>query len=500
MLLGDLSMRRGRTEDALRAYTSAAEAAPEELRHIAIAAVQHAGESRSPLMGLGPPGTIIFGRRSVLLRSPANGTARVDFVVDGRVAATVATPPFMALLDFGRLPQPRLLEVVERDGAGRRLRASQFPVNERSDAFSVSFLEPSGDAADGEVSFALATRLPRGAFLHSVTVDWNERRVTKFAAPPFRGRLSIAPGEPGVLRAVLRLEDGSEVEDVRLLNAGPVAAESEVHLVEVPVHVPAGRLRAADVVVKERGEHRTVERVIEPAESPLRLALLLDTSWSMEERLYDLQEAALQFVQSALGEHDRAMVVTFDTASRVLWPTNDRELIERWILGLQPGGATAVRDSLATALLQMQATGSRRGVVIFSDGIDNSSRMTTSEIVEVARRSGTPVYVVYLAPPLGLPPMNVARRIESTVAAVQGAGTELMKISSATGGRFFSLRSVDSLAAFFAQIEDDLRHQALVIYRSEASGPEWRPIEISLRKGAKLRAPQGVYVTRSAAD
>jgi VWFA-related protein len=202
-----------------------------------------------------------------------------------------------------------------------------------------------------------------------------------------------------MLRAVLRLDDGSETEDVLLANSGAMLFETGAHLVEVPAYFGSAKPSPKDVAVKEAGAARKVEQVIAPQDAPLQLALLIDASSSMTEHMLDVQEAAARFVADNVAPRDKTMVVAFDASARIVAPwTNDRKAIESSILRLTPGGGTAVYDALITALLQLQASGSRKGVVVFSDGIDVSSVFSSGDAAEVARRAGVPIYVLALTP------------------------------------------------------------------------------------------------------
>ena len=500
MLLGDIQRSSAR-DDARASYIRALELAPEGSEHIARSALQRLDEETAPLIGLGRSGAVVAGRRTVQLREPLAHTRRVDFLVNGQKAAASGRRPFMAVLHLGRLPAPKTIEAVEYDGDGAVLRKSRVIVNGRTDEPVISITSPATDLAGGRVVVKAEAGIPRGQYAESAVIEWNGDIVERFVAPPFETVVEVAPGEAGVLRAAIQLSDGTIAEDVRLLNSGSVFSDA-VHLVEVPVY--ADRFAQLEGVrVREGGSVMRVDRIISPQDAPLRLALLLDTSSSMLARILDVQEAALQFVESEVTARDRILVIRFGSGSRISLPTADRNAIEREILNLRIGGTTSLYDALVDGILQLPAAGSRRALVVFSDGIDNSSTFSANDVAELARRNGVPVYVLYSKPDIrwdGVANQNPFGRNAGTIrAAMQIAlnGREqLVRISSSTGGQFFELTTDDDAAEIWGTIGDDLARQFLLIYKTAAGGAASRTLEIIDSRGTRLRAPGDVYVAR----
>lgn len=486
MALGDVRVRKGAYEQAIEAYDRAAEIDTGSAisRRNALSARQHAAARATPVAGLGAPGAVIAGRRTITPRGLPKDAASVEFLLDGRVAARAKKAPFAAPVQFGRIPSRRVLQVVAKNAAGKVVSRASMIVNERSEAFAVDIVEPATHELSGAVNVAVAARVPSSRSVDHVLLEWNGKRVARFTAPPYRTRVTVKEGESGVLRAVLRLDDGSETEDVLLANTGAMLFETGAHLVEVPAYFGGANPAASNVLVKEAGKARTVEQIIAPQDAPLRLALLVDASNSMTEHMLDVQEAAARFVAENVDPRDKTMVVSFDSSARIVAPwTNDRKAVENAILRLTPGGGTALYDALITALLQLQASGSRKAIVVFSDGIDVSSVFSSGDAAEVARRAGVPIYVLALTPG------------QADVMKAGFAKNELLALSKRTGGKGFEMKSLESLGKLFAEIGADLRTQSLVIYRTDSAGTEWRPLELSVKGGGQVRAPSGVYVT-----
>jgi VWFA-related protein len=497
MAAGALLAARDRGAEASSAFTEALDvAASADERKSALAARERVTETSSLVLGLGSPGDLVFGRRTIQPRAVPKNAARVEFRLDGRLVATAKRAPFTSSVNFGRVPKRQVLSLAIVDKAGRKSQHASVVVNERSDAFSVQIAEPAGSMFSGEVDVAVSTHIPRGAEIASVVVEWNGVAVARFTSPPYRTRLHVGDGEKGILRAAVRLDDGSETEDVRLANSLDMTLESEVNLVEVPAYLENSGITADQIVVREGGRSVPVDRLISAADAPLRIALVLDRSGSMAGNLLDLQEAALQFVENNLSDRDETMVVEFGSALRILAPTHDRSLIEHAILRILPKGRTSLHDAMITALMRLQVSGCRRALVVFSDGLDTSSIFSAGDVAEVARRIGVPIYVLSFTVEVPSVPRygRNAVLVPSPAEKLHNAQRELAKVSTNSGGKAFRLRSLDQLSSIWNEIGVDLRKQSLVIYRTDPAGPEWRPLELSLAGGRRVRAPAGVYV------
>ena len=119
----------------------------------------------------------------------------------------------------------------------------------------------------------------------------------------------------------------------------------------------------------------------ETSEVPLDLALLLDTSVSMEPKLAFVQKAATGFVD-ALRDRDRAAVFGFSSYVRPLQAfTSDRSLVRQAIQATSAGGGTALYNAVYVALRAFQKVAGdgqvrRRAIVVLTDGEDTASLLT----------------------------------------------------------------------------------------------------------------------------
>jgi len=225
----------------------------------------------------------------------------------------------------------------------------------------------------------------------------------------------------------------------------------------------------------------------------LSVALLLDSSASMEDKMRTTQEAASGFVQS-LRPEDQAEVIDFDSRVTVLAPfTGSKPDLEKAIASIVPGGSTSLYTAVYIALRELKKTESRgmedlrrRAVIVLSDGEDTSSLVAYDEVLEAAKRSEIAIYAIGI-------------RSKDANAFGKGYGQAdfaLRQLTTQTGGRVFFPTSVDELKAIYALIAQELSSQYLVGYTSTNPKRDgsWRRINVrATRPGATARTRMGYY-------
>jgi Ca-activated chloride channel family protein len=225
----------------------------------------------------------------------------------------------------------------------------------------------------------------------------------------------------------------------------------------------------------------------------LAVALLLDSSASMDDKMRTTQEAASGFVQS-LRPEDQAEVIDFDSRVTVLAPfTSSKPDLEKAIASVVPGGSTSLYTAIYIALRELKKTESRgaedlrrRAIIVLSDGEDTSSLVAYDEVLEAAKRSETAIYAIGI-------------RSKDSNAFGKGYGQAdfaLRQMTTQTGGRVFFPASADELKAIYALIAQELSSQYLVGYTSANPKRDgsWRRLNVrATRPGATARTRMGYY-------
>jgi len=249
-------------------------------------------------------------------------------------------------------------------------------------------------------------------------------------------------------------------------------------------------LNEKDFLVREGKTPQKILSFTAESNLPLRLAVLVDSSNSIRDRLKFIQESGIEFLNSVLrpGE-DRAAVVSFDTAPELQAEmTDDIEHLTRVIRNLRAGGGTSLYDAIYFASRDRIEPDQprhkfRRALVVLSDGEDNQSRYTRDEALEMAQRNDVVIYT-----------------ISTNITRSETGGDKVLKYFAAeTGGvAFFPLKSED-LSQSFENIANELRHQYSILYRPEPlkTDGSFQAVDVSVRerRNVVVRARRGYYAT-----
>ncbi|MBL0320905.1 MAG: VWA domain-containing protein [Ignavibacteria bacterium] len=173
------------------------------------------------------------------------------------------------------------------------------------------------------------------------------------------------------------------------------------------------------------------------------VAFALDHSPSMTIPRAIRMQKAIQQALAAFNANDFVSVVKFTgRVTTEVELTNDRSeyLSEFKVNGLNlRSNGTAIYDGAIEALVQLDAApqATKRILIIFTDGEDNSSSATSEEVLEYAKRTGTIIHTV-----------------------VYGVSndTPVSRLSTETGGKNFRLTDVYEFDRVFLGIYSALRH------------------------------------------
>jgi Ca-activated chloride channel homolog len=250
-------------------------------------------------------------------------------------------------------------------------------------------------------------------------------------------------------------------------------------------------LNKDDFEIIEKKKRQTIQEFTAETNSPLRLAILVDTSSSIRDRFQFEQEAAIEFITRVLHPPvDKAMVVSFDSSAQLVSDmTSDTERLSTAVRALRPGGGIAFYDAIYFAcrdkLLQDQPKDKfRRAMVVLTDGEDNQSRYTRDQALEMAQKADVVIYAV-----------------STNVTHEKTEGDEVVKsLAQETGGRaFFPFKSED-LAQSFENIANELRHQYNIFYKPEPLKTDGQYHAVDLRvkghSGLVVRARKGYYAPK----
>jgi len=209
-------------------------------------------------------------------------------------------------------------------------------------------------------------------------------------------------------------------------------------------------------------------------DAPLSVGLVFDTSGSMGSKLEKSRQAVAEFLKT-MNPDDESFLVEFnDKAELALGFTRSPEEIQNKLTFTQSKGKTALLDAVYMGLHTMKkAHNSRKAVLIISDGGDNSSRYTETEIKNLVREADVQIYSIGI--------FEQAASRGRTAEEMGGPGL-LQEISEQTGGRLFGVENLAELPDIAAKIGLELRNQYILGYsptNRERDG-KYRKVKVTL--------------------
>ena len=253
-------------------------------------------------------------------------------------------------------------------------------------------------------------------------------------------------------------------------------------------------LRKEDFKVYEDNQPQVISNFSSESNLPLTIALLVDTSGSIRDKLKFEEEAAIEFFYSTLQRgKDKALVIAFDSQPELLQDfTDDPEKLADKIRKIRAGGGTSLYDAIYLAVNQKLAgQNGRRIVILITDGDDNSSRVSLTETLEAAQRNEVTVYAI----------STNSTAFFGSKEQERGDKT-LKKLAEETGGKAFFPLKIQDLASSFLDIHDELRSQYQIGYRplNAKQDGTFRRIRVDVSdKRYKARARSGYYMPKVAA-
>jgi len=283
---------------------------------------------------------------------------------------------------------------------------------------------------------------------------------------------------------VLKAQNGQE-------SAGPgLTFKSGVDLVSVTVVVkdqkgrPVTGLSRKNFELFDSGRPREISDFRSEA-SAVSVAVLLDTSGSMH--ISGKWESARDAVSKIAGElergRDHIALFSFDNQLHVVQPftTTPSDVVDS-LRRVQPWGSTAMFDAIAETSKRLEAEGgTRRAIVVITDGLDNRSRLDATDVSATASSIDVPVYSFVVSSPLD----RQSEEAASESGALTPSRGTLDDLSRWTGGAsFVSTTPIERVSAV-KQIVTELRHQYVMTFESGLPAG-WHPLLVRVREANNL--------------
>ncbi|MBK8466738.1 MAG: VWA domain-containing protein [Chloracidobacterium sp.] len=354
-------------------------------------------------------------------------------------------------------------------------------------------------------------------------------RVATTATPP---RIANEPYKSSTPNSPPVLSGSSRYPNPSSLPTPPAKAgddneviKVETNLVTMPVSVldREGRfiagLQQKDFQIFENGIQQKVD-YFQSVEQPFTVVLLIDVSPSTQFKIDEIQNAAITFVNQ-LRPGDRVMVISFDEDVHVLSPvTGNRNQLRSAIREARFGDGTSLYDAVDYVIdNQLRQIDGRKAVVLFSDGVDTTSRhanydstlRSTEEADAIfytlrydtsrdmggnfpgpGSRGGQVSIGDILGAILSGGNVNTGRGGGSGSRGEYDKGRKYLEmLAQNSGGREFEAQSLYNVEAAFSGIAEELRRQYSLGYYPENVG------KVGDRKQIKIRVMRPNVVVRA---
>ncbi len=277
-----------------------------------------------------------------------------------------------------------------------------------------------------------------------------------------------------------RVAPGGDADPSLSTRTKPIRKDVDLVLVNVTVTDPMNRL----VTGLEQENFNVMDgdkvqqiRHFSSEDAPISLGVIFDVSGSMSDKIEKSREAVVEFFKTANPQDEFFMIAFADRPDLISDFTKSIEDIQGKLVYTVPRGRTALLDAIYMGVAKMKdAQQQKKALLIISDGGDNRSRYTESEIKAMVKEADVQIYAI-----------GIFDRDFKT--PEERLGPQLLgEITDVTGGRTFTLDNVNELADVATKIGVELRNQYVLGYRPSSTPRDgkWRKIKV------KLLPPKGL--------
>ena len=261
-------------------------------------------------------------------------------------------------------------------------------------------------------------------------------------------------------------------------------------------------LQKIDFTVLEEGQLQEIALFSSDEDTPLSLAIVVDTSGSMADKLDDVEDALKHLFERARADDQIFLIRFSDSIERLgKYSGRDRRAFESELRRLDARGGTALHDAVIAGVAELQeARHRKRTLILVTDGNDTTSHSSLRNARDAARGSELLLYALGIGHRAGRSFGHGYLGHEDRVDI--GA---LRELAEPTGGRAFMLDDahrgdVDLIDEAVGEIGIELRQQYSIGYYPKTPGKDgdFRRIRVTVRDPTmRVRTREGYRVTRA---
>ncbi|HEU5251588.1 MAG TPA: VWA domain-containing protein [Thermoanaerobaculia bacterium] len=212
--------------------------------------------------------------------------------------------------------------------------------------------------------------------------------------------------------------------------------------------------------------------------APVSMAFLVDTSGSMEiaGKLDHAKKAIRSIVNARLPGDDFALFAFSEGEVEMLADFSAKPArIFAALEDLQASGQTALFDAVAATPRLLKGKNAKRAILLFTDGVDNSSNIDATKMAEILQQVSTPVYAFGLK--------NVMYDLLSEQQRQELFVDNLKMLSASSGGKMYLVGGDEDLAPLARDVNSEVRKQYILGFSPSGRGElKYRMVFVSVSK------------------
>jgi Ca-activated chloride channel family protein len=214
-------------------------------------------------------------------------------------------------------------------------------------------------------------------------------------------------------------------------------------------------------------------------DAPVSVGVIFDVSGSMSgDKISRARQALSRFIDTSHNSDEYFLVGFNSRAQLLLDKTRDGDSVVDKLTFVQTKGQTALYDACYLGVEKVQrGVHPKRAILLISDGQDNNSRYTFSEVRRLLKESDVVVYAIGI----------LGGNDPGSTEGMQGQGI-LDELASVSGGKAFFPNTAAELDEIFERIALELRHQYSIGYKPNnfVNDGKWHKIKV------KVTPPRGL--------
>ena len=168
--------------------------------------------------------------------------------------------------------------------------------------------------------------------------------------------------------------------------------------------------------------------------------------------------------------------------------TSDRDALVSYLKQLDFGYPTRLYDAVDESLARLENLDGRRVVLVFTDGDDTASRISSGHVMDRARAKDVMVYAIGLVNEY----FNGQMRVRSQ------PDRNLRKLAEDTGGGYFELKKTADLNETFTRVAMELHSMYVLGFSPETLDGKVHKLDVRVKKPGMTARARKTYLAASA--